>query len=139
MPRKSPSLLSPSSPPVGGDGRGHDFDLAGFQRLLEKAGPATATDLLARLQSDLTAVSQALDAAFATRDWASLGRQSHILIGLTGILGAGRLLECAQTLNAATHAKDWPGADATQTPLMAQLAGLIHVVSHFPQPTARTP
>lgn len=139
MPRKSPPILSPISPPVGGDDHGQHFDLAGFQRLLEKAGPATATDLLARLQGDLTAVSQALDAAFATKDWANLGRQSHILIGLTGILGARHLLECAQTLNAATHAKDWPDADATQTALMAQLAGLIDFVSHFPQPTASTP
>lgn len=126
-------------PPNDSAAFGKGIDATGFRRLIDIAGPTTAKELIANLQSDLTAVSQKLLEGFATHDWGVLSRQSHILIGLAGIIGAKGLLLCAQALNIAAGTKDLWGTDALQAPLMSHLSDLIHFVTQYPQPLAKHP
>lgn len=115
------------------------MDTACFRRLLETAGPTMTAELLLRLKSDLMAVTQALNNGFATKDWPALSRQSHNLIGLSGVVGATALLQNAQILNTAAAAKDIGKTDTLQASMMTQLADLIDFVTQYPHPLAKLP
>ena len=104
-------------------------DRAVFDRLLDLAGPETSRDLLDRLAEDLIAVQHQLQIAGAACDWHTLRAQSHILIGLSGAIGADTLRRDAQHLNDLAHT---PAPQKLQ-PLLAQLAHPLNALIRFVQ------
>lgn len=74
-----------------------------LDRLLSQVGPGVAGQLLAQLVQDLGGVARGLAAALPLADRDAVRRQTHILTGLAGTLGAHALLADALALNAAAH------------------------------------
>ena len=103
------ALISPveplESPEDSGDAPAQ-LDEDRFQGLLKITGPQGAMELLSRLIEDLGQVQEQLRQAAENMDQAQLRAQTHVLISLAGAVGADRLHNLAQVLNAATHRLD---------------------------------
>ena len=110
--------------PIGGqpstlsEGPVADGDATGLADLVDLTGPQDLGDLIETLCADLTAVARRLDHNRPGRDWPDLAAQSHILLGLAGILGLQRLQEVAARLN--SHAADQRAEGLAQSLLQAQ-------------------
>lgn len=74
-----------------------------FEALLRAAGPEGRIEFLTHLVQDLRSVAELLARAEAERDGAEVRAQTHILISLAGAVGADRLQELAESLNATAH------------------------------------
>ena len=83
-----------------------ELDEDRFRRLLDIAGPAGAKELLTRLHNDLGNVSAHMARAIKELDQVELRGQTHVLISLSGAVGADRLQRQAEALNAAAHRLD---------------------------------
>lgn len=86
---------------LSGQGLGPQLDAERLDRLLHAAGEPGSAELLDRVQEDLTAVLDALDAGVANADAADVRAQTHILIAISGAVGADRLCQIAEVLNIA--------------------------------------
>jgi HPt (histidine-containing phosphotransfer) domain-containing protein len=80
-----------------------EFDESRFKALLELAGPSMARTLTIQLQEDLALVAEALTEARASADHRVFRKQSHVLLGIAGTIGAVRLYELSQRLNNLTR------------------------------------
>lgn len=74
-----------------------------FDSLLQAAGPEGRVEFLTHLLQDLRSVAGILARAVAGRDASEVRAQTHILISLAGAVGADRLQELAESLNATAH------------------------------------
>jgi CheY-like chemotaxis protein/HPt (histidine-containing phosphotransfer) domain-containing protein len=101
-----------------------------FDRLLAVAGPETTPELLRRLLDDLQHVERQLIRALADPDWPELRAQTHVLIALAGAVGAQRLQQQSERLNAVAHRRDSAECAARAGELLALLDNLIHFVAH---------
>jgi CheY-like chemotaxis protein len=99
------------------------LDAARLRHLLDIAGPGTRQELLDRLACDLDRAATGLDDAAARGDLASVRSQTHVLISLTGAVGAEGLQARMEAVNAAAHAGDADaieaGVEAARLPLRA--------------------
>lgn len=93
--------------------------------LLEIAGPDGETELMDRLDADLARARSALIAAIAARDIGGVRAETHVLISLTGAVGAAELQDQMERMNAAAHRSDWGGLKATLRSAEGRL-GLLH-------------
>lgn len=107
---------------------GHKMDRARFDALLAAAGAAGSADLLARVTEDLCAVNEALDAALGQGDLAGIRAQTHILIAISGAVGADRLYRLAEVLNIAAKRRQRADLAALYAPVRADLVDLIAFV-----------
>lgn len=105
-----------------------DFDPSRLSHLMEITGPDLAVELLARLTEDLTATQSKLIDGLKTQDWKALREGSHVLISLSGSVGALSLQTMAEGLNAIAHGQDLQAVDALMPPLDAELASLIQLI-----------
>lgn len=115
------------SPPTAAGGLA-EFDPTRLAHLLEITGPGLAPELLARLTEDLTATRDTLAFGAAETDWKRLREGSHVLISLSGSVGALSLQAMSESLNAIAHAQDRPALAALLPPLDAELAALIRLI-----------
>lgn len=116
---------------VGAAGFGKVLDQERFAALLAVAGADGAPELLMRLQEDLDAVLAALDRGIATADLAEIRSQTHILIALSGAVGAERLYRLAEVLNIAAKRRRVDDLAALYAPCRADLQGLIATVAAY--------
>lgn len=79
-------------------------------------------ELTQRLDEDLTNVGLVLTKA---QDTGVLHAQSHILLSIAGTIGATRVFDLAQDLNALTKAADSVGSDAVVAEIRVALNDLI--------------
>ena len=105
-----------------------DFDPARLGHLLDITGPDLAVELLARLTEDLTATRDLLETGAAEADWKHLREGSHVLISLSGSVGALSLQAMSEELNAIAHRQDRNALDALMPPLTGELATLIQLI-----------
>ena len=113
---------------------GQKMDTARFEALLAVSGPDRA-ELLMRLVSDLTGVLGALDRALAAGDLPEIRAQTHILIAVSGAVGADRLYRLAEVLNIAAKRRRLADLGALYAPCRADLADLIaHVADRAARP-----
>lgn len=105
-----------------------DFDPSRLSHLMEITGPDLAVELLARLTEDLTATQSKLIDGLKAQDWKALREGSHVLISLSGSVGALSLQAMAESLNAIAHGQDFQAVDALMPPLDAELASLIQLI-----------
>lgn len=100
-----------------------------FGRLLEIAGPDTASELIHRLHLDLRHTRERLDEAMAAADWAEVRAQTHVLVSLAGTVGAAELQRLSEALNAAAHLRDRDRAQGLRAELFGGLDGLLAFVA----------
>jgi two-component system aerobic respiration control sensor histidine kinase ArcB len=105
-----------------------DFDPTRLSHLLDITGPELGPELLARLTEDLTATQDRLDLGAATADWKHLREGSHVLISLSGSVGALSLQAMSESLNAIAHRQDRDALEALMPPLAGELATLIQLI-----------
>ena len=105
-----------------------DFDASRLAHLLQITGPNLAPELLARLTEDLTTTQDSLTTGDETGDWKRLREASHVLISLSGSVGALSLQAMAESLNALAHTQDRDGISAQMPPLDAELTALIRLI-----------
>ena len=74
-----------------------------FEAILQAAGQEGRGEFLSHLLQDLRQVRDRLRDAVRANDTATARAQSHILISLSGAVGADRLQDMAESLNAAAH------------------------------------
>ncbi len=80
-----------------------EIDRNRFESILQSAGPDGRDEFMEHLVADLRAIAQNLRAALVENDAMATQAQTHILISLAGAIGAERLQEMAESLNAAVH------------------------------------
>ncbi|MDG3043078.1 response regulator [Roseicyclus marinus] len=107
---------------------GQKMDAARFEALLAVAGPDRA-ELLTRLISDLGGVLAALDGALEAGDLPEIRAQTHILIAVSGAVGADRLYRLAEVLNIAAKRRRLGDLAALYAPCRADLEDLIAYVA----------
>lgn len=105
-----------------------DFDPTRLAHLLEITGPAIGPELLARLTEDLSSTQDALAAGSEQADWKRLREGSHVLISLSGSVGALSLQAMAESLNALAHRQDRDGLETLMPPLAGELEALIRLI-----------
>lgn len=114
-----------------------DFDASRLSHLLEITGPDLAIELLARLTEDLVTTQDILDRGAAEADWKRLREGSHVLISLSGSVGALSLQSMAEGLNAIAHRQDREGLAALMPTLDSELASLIQLIRATQPPQGR--
>lgn len=105
-----------------------DFDASRLDHLLGITGPELADELLTRLAEDLTATEAKLAKGASDLDWKALREGSHVLISLSGSVGAQSLQDMAENLNAIAHARDHAALDRLMPPLAGELGALIRLI-----------
>lgn len=113
----------------GAAGFGRRLDRKRFDALLAVAGPEGARELLQRLHEDLGAVCATLDRAVGAADIPEIRAQTHILIALSGAVGAERLHQLAEVLNIAAKRRRSVDLRALYEPCRADLGALIDLVT----------
>jgi HPt (histidine-containing phosphotransfer) domain-containing protein len=131
--------LARLSAPRSATARLADFDPSRLSHLLDITGPDLAVELLARLTEDLTATQDLLETGVAQSDWKHLREGSHVLISLSGSVGALSLQAMSESLNAIAHRQDQGALDALMPPLSGELVALIQLIraTRPPYGTAR--
>jgi HPt (histidine-containing phosphotransfer) domain-containing protein len=114
-----------------------DFDASRLSHLLEITGPDLAIELLARLTEDLVSTQDTLEQGAAEADWKRLREGSHVLISLSGSVGALSLQSMAEGLNAVAHSQDLEGLSALMPPLGSELTSLIQLIQATQPPNGR--
>lgn len=114
-----------------------EFDASRLSHLLEITGPDLAVELLARLTEDLVTTRDTLNRGAAEADWKRLREGSHVLISLSGSVGALSLQGMAEGLNALAHRQDSAGLTSLMPPLEAELASLIQLIRATQPPNGR--
>ncbi len=114
-----------------------EFDASRLSHLLEITGPDLAIELLARLTEDLLTTQDTLDRGAAEADWKRLREGSHVLISLSGSVGALSLQSMAEGLNAVAHRQDLEGLSALMPPLGSELTSLIQLIRATQPPNGR--
>lgn len=127
--------LADPAPPTGPGLK--EFDQSRLGHLLEITGPDLAVELLARLNEDLSATEAKLAQAAGDLDWKALREGSHVLISLSGSVGALSLQAMAESLNAIAHDRDQAALDSLMPPLAGELAALIGLIRSTTPPEVR--
>ncbi len=122
------AALSPEEVSAEADAQPVEFRRDTFDRLLEVAGPDTTRELLSRLYTDLRKAERGLVAGLSEHDLNAIRAETHVLIALAGAVGAERLSQLAQTLNAMAHRREGGDPSALGEECLAQIDRLIHFI-----------
>ncbi|WP_176715487.1 response regulator [Thioclava sp. SK-1] len=107
------------------------MDHSQLEHLLEIAGVDGRSELLDRLSYDLQRVERGLIAALADRDAKRVREQLHVLVAVSGAVGANRLLALSHAMqDNISDATPALHSDTAQS-LMAELDKMIHYVGTF--------
>jgi CheY-like chemotaxis protein/HPt (histidine-containing phosphotransfer) domain-containing protein/anti-sigma regulatory factor (Ser/Thr protein kinase) len=117
----APADSSGNQPSGGNDG----FDHARFEGLMAVAGPEGARELLDRVIEDMRRVEREIVQALAEGDRAEIRAQTHVLIAVSGAIGAVRLQGQSQELNARAHDRDAPDLVTLGEELLTELDQMI--------------
>ncbi len=92
-------------PTTGADRTDGLVDRMVYDRLIDTIGPGARGELLDKLRIDATAVARGLRRGLNAGDMAIIREHTHVLISVAGAIGARRLQDAAQRLNAAARRK----------------------------------
>lgn len=107
---------------------GAQMDMTRLHALLEVAGKDGAAELLARLDEDLQSVRDKLSKGVAAGNVPVIREQTHILIALTGAVGADRLWQLSEVLNIAAKRRRLDDLAGLYAPCAADLDDLIVLI-----------
>ncbi|MBF9043641.1 response regulator [Rhodobacterales bacterium HKCCE4037] len=105
------------------------LDRTRMDDLMEAAGPEGRAELLLRLGEDLSTTLETLDRAVAEKDSREIRAQTHILIAISGAVGADRLCNASEALNIAVKRKAVERFASLFPALRADLVALIDEVA----------
>jgi HPt (histidine-containing phosphotransfer) domain-containing protein len=111
-----------------------EFDPSRLRHLLDLTGPSMAGELLARLTEDLSTTQETLELGTANTDWLRLREGSHVLISLSGSVGAYSLQALAENLNTIAHRQDPASLPELMPALRSELFALITLIRATPRP-----
>jgi len=101
-----------------------------FADLLDLAGAESARELLERLLSDLGRIERGLVRGLAENDLQQLRADSHVLIAISGAVGAERLRALAEELNDAAQCADLAALHLLGNSALTQTDWLIHYAAN---------
>ncbi|MEL6679938.1 MAG: Hpt domain-containing protein, partial [Pseudomonadota bacterium] len=78
-------------------------DTGVFDALADAMGPEGIDELKRRVIGDIRDVAEGLEEGFASKDDDLIRQKTHILVSVSGIVGAQSLQQLAEQLNAAVH------------------------------------
>lgn len=113
-----------------GLGSEQNMDEERLDALLKAAGHHGSTELLDRVIEDLSNVLAALDDGVARGDVAEIRSQTHILIAISGAVGAERLCQLAEVLNIAAKRKNMDQLPAIYGPMRRDHEDLLILIKH---------
>lgn len=112
----------------GSEAFGVQMDEGRLDALLDAAGPDGAEELLERLDEDLRSVRDLLADGVEARSVPVVRAQTHILIALSGAVGADRLWHLAEVLNIAAKRRRLDELAGLHAPFAADLDDLIALI-----------
>ncbi len=101
------------------------LDEAALSRLLVLAGPKDAAELMRRLIKDISQLAEGISASLLTQDRAAMHKHSHVLLAISGTIGAQRVYELAQALNKCAKDENCTEALPEALEVPSRLQGLI--------------
>lgn len=114
---------------LSGAGLGQKMDTDRLNRLLAAAGHHGSAELLDRVVEDLTSVLGGLDRAIAESAVPDIRGQTHILIAISGAVGADRLCQMAEVLNIAAKRHKLDQLAQIYGPLRLDLVDLMGLIA----------
>ncbi len=108
---------------------GSVLDHRQMDQLLRAAGTDGRQELLQRLSEDLTTTLHLLDQAMERQDHSELRAQTHILIAVSGAVGADRLCRMSEALNIAAKRRMTDRYGSLFAPLRSDLLALMEEVA----------
>lgn len=131
----APEQIEPNPPPSaaqqrGAEGDQPDFCLERLDRLISISGDDGGREFLTRLHADLCRSRAALIEAGAAGNADEIRAQTHVIISLSGAVGALPLQDLANLANAAAHRSEPSESLArTLTEIDSRMAGLIAAIA----------
>lgn len=107
---------------------GEKMNEAVLDDLLSIAGPEGARELLDRLSEDLCSILAQLDAGIAARSVSVVRAQTHILVAISGSVGADRLCRLSEVLNIAAKRRRLADFPALFAPCRQDLTDLMALI-----------
>jgi len=101
-----------------------------FNRLMEVSGRDGALELLSRLIADLARIERGLVTALSKPDFDTICADTHVLIAISGALGAERLQKQAEALNQAAHGHNRHDTEILGRAVLAQVDRMIHFATN---------
>jgi two-component system aerobic respiration control sensor histidine kinase ArcB len=132
LPEPEDVLATGADDPAYGD----KMDEARLDELLSIAGPDNASELLDRLTEDLCAIRDTLAAGVAARSVPMIREQTHILVAISGAVGAERLCRLSEVLNIAAKRRRLDDLEALHAPCRDDLDDLIALIARRSRGTA---
>ncbi|MBL4626874.1 MAG: response regulator [Roseicyclus sp.] len=123
-----PSGLPDTQDVLSGTGLEQKMDMDRLERLLAAAGHHGSTELLDRVVEDLNAVMANLDTGVADCSVPDIRSQTHILIAISGAMGADRLCQMAEVLNIAAKRRKMDQMAQIYAPLRQDLVDLLALI-----------
>lgn len=102
-----------------------DLDDSALARLLGMAGPDHARELLHSLDTDLRTAADGIAAAIDPGDWPVLRQHAHVLVALSGAIGAVRVQADADLLGQIARMQDRAALRQIGPGMLARLDALI--------------
>jgi two-component system aerobic respiration control sensor histidine kinase ArcB len=132
LPEPEDVLATGADDPAYGD----KMDEARLDELLSIAGHDNASELLDRLTEDLCAIRDTLAAGVAARSVPMIREQTHILVAISGAVGAERLCRLSEVLNIAAKRRRLDDLEALHAPCRDDLDDLIALIARRSRGTA---
>ncbi len=120
----------PAAPPPGprSDGRTATVDEVLFEQLSSAFDDQRRGELMTQISKDIDAACGQIEDAHPRTDHETIRAASHILISVSGTIGATRLQSLAQCLNSAGHAADSREIDRITPDLIAEAARVLEYI-----------
>lgn len=112
-----------------GNAQGSLIETAVYDSLAASMGPETMRDLLGKLESDLITIRAQITAAKDSGDTDEMRGATHVLISVSGAIGAVKLQSQAEELNALAHRGAFADMRQLATTALSELEGVLTFVA----------
>ena len=113
----------------GGDTAGATIEIAVYDSLATSMGAETMRDLLGKVESDLMTIRAQIAAAKDSGDTDEMRGATHVLISVSGAIGAVKLQAQAEELNALAHRGAFADMRQLSTKTLVELEGVLAFVA----------
>ena len=126
--REAPPIPGDRRPAIESDGLRATVDEVLFEQLCASFDEERREELMRKISRDIGVACGQIEGAQITHDVETIRAASHILISVSGTIGATRLQSLAQCLNSAGHAADSREIDRVSPDLIAEAARVLEFI-----------
>ena len=126
--REEPVTSAQRRPAIPSDGLRATVDEELFDQLCSSFDDDRRAELMRKISRDIGVACGQIEGAHITHDCETIRAASHILISVSGTIGATRLQTLAQCLNSAGHAADSREIDRITPDLIAEAARVLEFI-----------